>query len=65
MKKVSKIPIIPYKGIRFFGHCLTNRAEIVYGKSGDYYLSIDVVKSRFWALFAIVGGGGGGGGGGG
>ena len=31
----------------------SNRAEIFYGNSEDYYLSISVNKSRFWALFAI------------
>ncbi len=32
---------------------MTNRAEFFYGDSGDYYLSIGVEKSKFWALFAI------------
>ena len=32
---------------------LENCAEIFYGNSGDYYLSIGVKKSRFWALFTI------------
>ena len=30
-----------------------NRAEILYGNSGDYHLSIGIEKSRFWALFVI------------
>ena len=32
---------------------LANRAEIFYGNSRDYYLSIGYKKSWFWALFAI------------
>ena len=32
---------------------LAIRAEIFYGKSGDYYPSIGYEKSWFWALFAI------------
>ena len=35
-------------------HFLTNWAEIFNGSSRDYYLSIDVKKSWFWALFAII-----------
>ena len=33
-------------GIRF----LTNRAEILYGNSGNYYLSIAGMKSMLWRL---------------
>ena len=49
-QKVSKIPITPFKGIRFLA---ITRAEIVYGNSRGYYLSISANKYRFWALFAI------------
>ena len=35
-------------------HFLTNWAEMFNGSSGEYYLSIDVKKSWFWALFAII-----------
>ena len=42
---------IPY--VASFGHSLTNRAYIFYGKSGDHYLSIEHEheKSWFWCLF--------------
>ena len=41
-----KTSIIPYMGIRF----LTNQAEIFYGNSGDFYLSIGGEKSCFDAF---------------
>ena len=49
-----KIPIIPYQGIRFLAITqpfLTNRAEILYGNSRDYYLSIGVFGP--YLLFSI------------
>ena len=52
-QKSLKVPIIPYKGIRFSVIVLNNRAEIFCGNSEDYYLSFCNNKSRFWALFAI------------
>ena len=52
-KKVSKIPIIPYKGIHF----LTNWTKFFYGNSEDFYLSISVNKSWFrpYLPFSIFG----------
>ena len=53
---VSKIPNIPCKGIRSLSLTqpfFDKSAEIVYGSSGDHYLSIGIEKSRFWALLAI------------
>ena len=35
-------------------HFFTNWGEIFNGSSGDYFLSIDVKKSWFWDLFAII-----------
>ena len=32
---------------------MANRAEIIYGNLGDYYLSISYEKSQFWALLVI------------
>ena len=45
-QKISKILII-------FSHFFTIWAEVFYESSGEYYLSISVNKSRFWALFVI------------
>ena len=54
-QKVSKIPIIPYlKGILFFAITQPFFDPIDWNRSSrDYYLSIGVNKTRFWALFAI------------
>ena len=54
-QKVSKITIIPYKGIRFLGlaqQFFDQSGLFFYGNSGDCYLSIGVDKSRLQALFA-------------
>ena len=51
-KIALKISITPYMGIRFLAiNFLSNRAEISYGNSGEYYPSIGGENSCFWCFF--------------
>ena len=49
----KKLGTCPNFGIRFLAVMLANWAEIFYGSSGDYYLSIGVEKYKLWWIFFI------------